>query len=124
MNLFNYDLDWCIVFAGDLSSIMRSIGTKQAAPSQQLQQQQTASGSATSVCTNSNGSTTLKRVNLVSDKNVVIELLPRVQREVRPGAGAFKIWVQVLTNPELKEQVLFVISTVLFQRCNLLCMCV
>lgn len=44
---------------------------------------------------------TVKKLNLVGEKKVVLEMLEDKQQRVRPQtAGACRIWVQKLANPE------------------------
>lgn len=45
--------------------------------------------------------TSLKKLNLVGEKKIVIEMLDDRQQKVRPQAsGAFRVWAQRLDNPE------------------------
>ena len=43
----------------------------------------------------------LKKLNLIGEKRIVIEILEDRQQKVRPQAsGAFRVWAQRLANPE------------------------
>jgi hypothetical protein len=46
---------------------------------------------------------TLKKLNIQSEKGLVVEVLPDVQGAVRPPPGAMKLWVQLLANPGAAE---------------------
>jgi hypothetical protein len=45
----------------------------------------------------------LKKLNIQSEKGLGVEVLPDVQRAVRPPPGAMKLWVQLLANPGAAE---------------------
>jgi hypothetical protein len=87
------------LYLGDIHSLMQSIGTKQMAQKP----------SSTSF-TGSNGQTTLKKLNLLGDKNIVLEVLGERYCTVRAyrqmhSAGAFKVWVHLVANPVLGSTV-------------------
>ena len=59
----------------------------------------------------------LKKLNLIGEKKIVIEMLEDRQQKVRPQAsGAFKVWAQRLENPENSIEVerifFFLFSTI------------
>lgn len=59
-------------------------------------------------------SQSLKKHNLRSDRNLVVEVLPVKQVDVRPVAGTFRVWVQRLINPGAPKVLLLIINNIYY----------